>query len=571
MNGSPERGAQVHLAAAPLLIAALLQALALFALYRGAEADAAFAVSPLPAVPLWTLVVVLPAQFLLLFGSGPLPRLLTGLAGSSVLFLLVSAWTGHQLEPEDEIPEGAVLSAYVFLTALLAFKVTVWLQQWVEGRRPDYASLLEASWRCFLLPSQALVFVGLFGAVLALWAALFDLVGIGVFEELFTEDWFLFPVLGLAFGTGILLFRRMPGLLGGVDERLRVAMTLLLPLVLAVGIAFLAVLPFTGVDALWDTGRGTALLLWLLAFVTFFLNAVYAPGAEDPYPRWLGRLLPAAVLLLPVVALLASWGLWIRIDQYGLTVDRFWALVVWGMLAAFAFAYAGMVLRLRARWRDGLGPVNLVMSLLLVAILVLAHSPLLDPKALSAASQLARLERGAVALEDLDLQYFRRSLGRPGWRALAALREAHGEDRVAALLWPAGSADGVAPNRRQALLDDLIRIPPGLVLPEHVRERIADTADEARLQRRGRQWVIERDLDRDGRGDFVFLYEMNDWLFGLAWVSGGREVHVMHGISVEGSHAELEQARRQLDAFDVDTDRPEIDDLLLGELRVRIR
>ena len=127
MSGPAAPAGETTLPAAPLLIASLLQALLLFTLWRGAEVDAAFAVSPLPAVPLWTLALVLPTQFLLLFGRGRTARLLAGLAGSALLFLLVSAWTGFQLESEDAIPEGRILSAFGLLMALLAFKVSVWL------------------------------------------------------------------------------------------------------------------------------------------------------------------------------------------------------------------------------------------------------------------------------------------------------------------------------------------------------------------------------------------------------------------------------------------------------------
>ena len=121
-------------------------------------------------------------------------------------------------------------------------------------------------------------------ALLALWAMLFLVIDIKFFEELFSKDWFLFPVLAVAFGIGVFVFRRLTGVIDSITNLLAGLMQLLLPLVILIMALFLAALPVTGLEILWETGKGTSLLLWLNAAVLFFINSVYQTGRQAPYP-----------------------------------------------------------------------------------------------------------------------------------------------------------------------------------------------------------------------------------------------------------------------------------------------
>ena len=151
---------------------------------------------------------------------------------------------------------------------------------------------------------------------------------------------------------------------------------LLLPVVLFVAVVFLGTLPFVGLDVLWSTGRGTALLLALLAIVLFFVNAVYQDGREEnPYPALVHRMIYGALCTLPVVSALSFYGLWLRLDQYGWTVERAWAMVVWVLLSAFAAGYVYGIVRRRDAWTADLSRVNTLMGLVVLAIMLLANRP----------------------------------------------------------------------------------------------------------------------------------------------------------------------------------------------------
>jgi hypothetical protein len=95
---------------------------------------------------------------------------------------------------------------------------------------------------------------------------------------------------------------------------------------------------------------------------------------------------------------------------------------VWLILTLFAVGYVFGVLRRRDQWTLDLARVNTGMGLVVLAILLLANSPVLDFRKLSMASQLARVEAGEIELREFDFLYARSHLARPGYLALTELK-----------------------------------------------------------------------------------------------------------------------------------------------------
>ena len=149
-------------------------------------------------------------------------------------------------------------------------------------------------------------------------------------------------------------------------------------MIVAVVVIFLAALPFTGLQPLWETGNGTALLIGMNIFALFFANAVYQPGRRPPYPAIVHRLLYAGTSLLPIISMLALYGMYLRIAQYGWTVERCWALVICILLALFSAGYSLGIVRRRDDWPETLGRVNVLMGSTIVALMLLVNTPLLD-------------------------------------------------------------------------------------------------------------------------------------------------------------------------------------------------
>ena len=233
----------------------------------------------------------------------------------------------------------------------------------------------------------------------------------------------MFPVLGTSFAFGLHSFRAATSIIDSISSLLARLIWLLLPLLALLCISFLLTLPFTGLQPLWDTDRGTFILVAANLLGLFFLNAVYQTGSSLPYPLLAHRALTLAVALFPVLSTLSCYGLALRIAQYGWTVSRCWALLIILLMALFSLGYAYIIIRRREGWPSTLPWINKHMSWVVLASLLLTASPLLDFRSISAWSQFSRLESGQVALEDLDVRYLSRGLGRPGYFRMQSLLE----------------------------------------------------------------------------------------------------------------------------------------------------
>ena len=224
--------------------------------------------------------------------------------GYSGVIALLAFYLGSQVSFDRTYQAPLV---FIFVSGLLvaSFKALMYMQQQANGLRWSYPVFFSLSWRNFLVLGLSLLFVLATFLVLLLWQGLFNAIGIDFFEYLFFRDWFLFPVLGFAFGIGVVLFRELSGVIDSISRLLQGLLRLLLPIVLLLAVCFLATLMFVGLAPLWNTNFGTALILWLMAVILFFLNAVYQDGRGDTtYSEGVHRFVSVAILTLPVLALL---------------------------------------------------------------------------------------------------------------------------------------------------------------------------------------------------------------------------------------------------------------------------
>lgn len=407
----------------------VLQGLVLLALYRAFELDFWPSESPLWSFPLWTLAVAMPILFLLSLESVNKRRLGVHLLIAGLVLALLATYTGSQALPFGEFPVISLGWVYTLAITVACFKALMYLQLRAAGQPMSYPLLFSASWRNFLVLALSSLFVFIFWLILMLWAQLFKVIGIHFFHSLFKQDWFLFPALSVALGIGIMLFRNLIQIIDSITNLLRGLIKYLLPVVIGVCVLFLAALPFTGLSALWSTGSGTALLMWLMGAILFFVNAVYQDGRGDfPYSELLHRFIYLSLLTLPLLSALSLYGLWLRVEQHGLSVARCWALLVWFLLSAFVIGYAVGIVRRKDQWPQALANVNRFMGLIVLASAVLATSPLLDFRKLSAASQLQRVASGELEVLDFDFWYARNRLGRAGYLAVNQLKSDYADN-----------------------------------------------------------------------------------------------------------------------------------------------
>ncbi|WP_428819597.1 DUF4153 domain-containing protein [Microbulbifer sp. MCCC 1A16149] len=520
-----------------ILIAALLQGLVLYALKSSAAVEAW---SPVWQFLCYTITLAIPPLVIISIA----PRLAHSywwiIGGYALLLALLGLYQGYQCTPADQIrcdwPVEFSITM-VIATFILAFMLRASATGVQHLKTPEYSGLFHYSWDNALTAALTLVFAGIFWLILQLWQALFKLVGVDFFHYLFREEWFIFPVTWLVAGCGAILFRSQQSFVLTLKRLLRTMLVALLPLLAVLTIVFLATLPFTGLQPIWDTGHGSALLLWLVALLLFFTNGVIQD--EFPfsrYPKWINRVLLLALAIAPFYAAFGLYGVYLRVDQYGWTPERLWGFVVALTLALLALSYSISILRRGAHWADWLRRINTGLALWVLAVCVVTQLPLLNFARISADSQVERLRDGRVALADFDFFFLRQKLGRAGLDALEELREmpqvqqnTEVADHLDALLTPGRPDWALRENPLQATaraqrLREIPIFPEGAELPPHSAALQVEGKDCER-QERACLWLAQ-DLDGDGTLEYLlFVHSASGnkdrhWLQVIAYAAG---------------------------------------------------
>jgi hypothetical protein len=499
-----------------MLIIAVMQGILLFALYRAFETESWPSESPLWSYPLWTLIVAVPLFLLLSLSYGNVVRVSKMVAGLGGVLALLAIYTGWQAVPFDEFPLFSLSLAFTCSITLASFKALMYLQQRANVVPLTYQVLFTNSWRNFLTTALSALFVLIFWLILMLWGALFKVIKINFFYELFTEDWFVFPVLGFAFGLGVIIFRNLTRVIDNITKLLHGLIKLLLPLIVVVAVIFIAALPFGGLEVLWATGNGTALLLWLLAIILFFTNAVYQDGREtNPYAPIIHRLIFLGLCVMPIISVLSLYGLILRLNQYGWTVERCWAFVVWLILSLFAVGYVAGILRRRAGWTTDLARVNTAMGLVVLVLMLLANSPVLDFRKISLNSQMNRVESGEIEVTDFDFWYAKNHLARPGYLALERMKEDFGEadpDLVNMIDNPMRKMHARGVRIIEDIWEEMQYRPEPFDVPGSLKS-IIDNGYIA--MNPGEPLMIKLDLDDDGESEYL-LFLLQDHGIGFS-------------------------------------------------------
>lgn len=347
--------------------------------------------------------------------------------GCALLLAVLVAWFVWQSNPQrwsrmDDSPGGALL----FGNVVLFYVFTPFVQSWGSrsGWRFDYPQLYRHAWNNGLILLLAAKLVGLFWLLMALWAGLFSMLGIELFAKLFFNRVFALIGSALVFAVGVRIGLQRDQVIEALRGILLAVCRALLPLTVLIVLLFALCLPFTGLEPLWQTKRASAILLALVFVHLCLLNGMFQDGRQSPgYARSLRALADASLLALPLLAALAGYALWLRVQQYGLTPSRVLVGLLVFMALLYAVAAAGAVLQRGDVWLGGLRRSNPPIALTLAVVLVLLQTPWFSPQELSAASQFRRLLARQVAPGQFDWRLLRFRLGEPGRRYLARLEQ----------------------------------------------------------------------------------------------------------------------------------------------------
>ncbi len=478
----------------------------------------------------------------LLFGLGRMSLVRLAVWSLTAIFLLFCfAWFG---------PTKVWMSIDPLINVSLYSLIILFIiHEFVQGSNDDkspvasYRTYFENAWGRGFQVHLALLFLGAYWVVISLGAWMFDLIGLDFIRRAIFSSVYAWVSSGIAFAIGVHLADADIGLTRGARQIglmllswLAVLMTLILAL-------FLVALIFTGLQPLWDTGNATVLLLNAAATMILLINAAYQDGAvtTSPFMRLTVRF---AALPMVGVVFLAGIGLWLRVDQYGLTPAR----VLAGIELLIVAIYAGGYLAAAARpgdWMAWMAPVNIGAAAVVAILLSALMTPVLSPARISVNDQLARLDSGVVEPDAFDFGFLASpragKYGPPALDRLAARSGSERDERIALLAQNPGQrryriGEQSILTRRDALrLIGEGTIPDGVLLPRDGEDPVAECLQEKKGHdqrvrdepsdsdlasdlplKDGRCLVRLIDIDLDGDDDALILPTREEYFYRIS-------------------------------------------------------
>jgi len=331
-------------------------------------------------------------------------------------------WFTAQYNRNGEIME------FPFLSGILAVLIAAPLFQTIRDEGAwafPYARLHRHAWTDAVIGAASIVFTGITFLLAWLIASLFDVIGIDAIKTLLQKDWFGWMLAGFAFGGALGILRERDALVATLQKLVMVIFSVLAPVLAVALAAFLASLPFTGLRGLWESDiPATPMLLLSGAGAILLANAVIGDGREERSANvWLQRSALVLVVCVLPLAFFAALSMGQRIGQYGWTPERIWGVVAVGIAMLYGASGWWAVFKRRQDFDELLRPLQTGMAIALCGLALFLALPILDFGAISARSQLARLESGKVKAEEFDWTAMAFDFGKAGRNHLAKIEK----------------------------------------------------------------------------------------------------------------------------------------------------
>ncbi|MDP1587420.1 MAG: DUF4153 domain-containing protein, partial [Prosthecobacter sp.] len=339
-------------------------------------------------------------------------------------------------------------------------------------------------------------------------------------KDLIEEAWFAIPVTAMALAVAIHHTDVRHSLVRGIRTLALTLLSWLLPLLVLIVAGFLLSLPFTGLEPLWETNFAAGFVLMIAGALIILINAAYQDGLPDTRAHrtlhWVMTV--AAVLPAPLIAI-AAYALTLRVQQYGWTAERVYALACMVVGACYGAGYIAAAARPKQRLKT-IESTNVFASFLVLGVLLAVFTPIADPVRIAVASQTARLAAGEISAEAFDYKYLRFEGGRYGAAALARMEA--GDFKISGV--PERAAQATALFERYATepadLKDLalnVMIAGGREIPADFLTQdwgVAEKRDmlPACLRHRGEKCeVFLLDLNGDAADEIIVISDSPGW------------------------------------------------------------
>ncbi|MFN9008875.1 MAG: DUF4153 domain-containing protein [Hyphomonadaceae bacterium] len=502
----------------------------------------------------------------------------SALAGAVLCFILwhVRIYSGDA--SSSELQSILILLALTFIANELVSSAD-------QAGKPfaPYELYFDEAWKRGVQLILAIGFTLLFWGILQLGAALLGFIGFKWLTELLQNEYFGFPITGLAFASAVHLGDIQPKLLANVRGLALGVLAWLLPVITLIGAIFAVSLAFSGLQPLWDTKAATATLLGACIGFVLLINAAFQQGETDRKVqvvlKWCVRL--AAVLLL-VFAILAAWSLGLRINQYGLTIDRTLA----GMVVVIALAYGigySVAIFWRGPWMELLKPLNIGLAVFKCVVFIAILTPLASPTRLSVDNQVKRLTSGLVKPEKFDWWFLRYDTGTYGTKALDQLTQSPN----AAIAKVAAKAKANLLGERRHFLEDNetaernrpdlsaleVVVPKGASLPaSFVAQRfdgettpfVPDCLVTKPIKDQPTCKAALLDLDADTKPEVIIFSTSGS-------ITGFKQKDETWDVLRTESAANSQDIVKSLETGDIRMVEPSFKDVMIGEVRVRFQ
>lgn len=361
------------------------------------------------------------AGLLLMLGRIDLRRALVFACALGALPAGLLFWAGFRFATADGfLNSGHPIAAYLVLVSIpLPFLLTYLTSD--RGWR-DYEGLFDHAWSIFVRGATAWAFVGLFWLVIFLGDALLSLVNFTYLDLLFREDWIAMPLTGCMLGLALAVLNELAQVVSTLRRLALQLLRLLLPLVGVMVALFIVLVPFQGLDKVFGQLSAAATMLAMAAgAVTLITAAIDARNEDSVQSRLMVVSAKALSVLLPLIAGIAVYAIWLRVEQYGWTPARLSGAVLSLVVLVYALGYAISVLA-GAGWRNHIRQANTWLAVAIVGLSLLWLTPVLNAERISANDQFKRFVAGITTVENLDLWPMAHDWGLAGQVAVEQLR-----------------------------------------------------------------------------------------------------------------------------------------------------